>query len=35
LPTREGLQAVAHYDQEEDETIKFYEIEDMLEGETT
>lgn len=33
LPTRQGLQAIAHVDQEEQETIGFYEIEDILEGE--
>jgi len=34
LPSREGLQAVAHYDQEQGETIEFYDIEKILEGDT-
>jgi hypothetical protein len=32
LPTRQGLQAVAHYDQENQETLGFHEIEELLEG---
>ena len=32
LPNREGLQAVAHYSEEQGETIGFYEIEELLEG---
>jgi hypothetical protein len=34
LPTRNGLQAVAHYSEEDGETLDFQKIEDILEGET-
>jgi len=32
LPTRQGLQAVAHYSEEQRETLGFHEIEELLEG---
>ena len=32
LPTRQGLQAVAHVDQEQDETLSFHNVDELLEG---
>lgn len=34
LPLQDGLQAVAHYSEEREETRGFYEIDDILEGDT-
>lgn len=35
LPLQDGLQAVAHYSEEQGETIGFHEIEELLEGDSS